>query len=150
MLNLGAKEIILRTDFENLDKRSLLKPICAGAIDTVGGVILENIIKSTNSMGVITCCGNVASPILEITVFPFILRGITLVGIDSQNYPMKYRELVWNKLAQDWKPIQLLDTCVEITFDELENKINLMLQGKLKGRTVLNLSELNTQNNAEL
>lgn len=150
LLNLGAKEIILRTDFENLDKRSLLKPICAGAIDTVGGVILENIIKSTNSMGVITCCGNVASPNLEITVFPFILRGITLVGIDSQNYPMKYRELVWNKLAQDWKPIQLLDTCVEITFDELENKINLMLQGKLKGRTVLNLSELNNQNNVEL
>lgn len=108
LYGLGAKEIILRNDFENLDKRPLLKPICAGAIDTVGGVILENIIKSTLPMGAITCCGNVASPKLEMTVFPFILRGITLIGIDSQNYPMKYRELVWNKLAQDWKPSQLL------------------------------------------
>ena len=139
--NLGAKEIILRTDFENSDKRPLLKPICAGAIDTVGGVILENIIKSTVSMGAVTCCGNVASHKLDMTVFPFILRGITLIGIDSQNYPMKYRELVWNRLAQDWKPLQLLDTCVDITLDELGNKIDLMLQGKLKGRTVLKLNE---------
>lgn len=139
--NLGAKEIILRTDFENLDKRPLLKPICAGAIDTVGGVILENIIKSMGAMGAITCCGNVASPKLDMTVFPFILRGITLIGIDSQNCPMKFRELVWGKLARDWKPSQLSDTFVDIRLDELENKIDLMLQGKLKGRLVLNLSE---------
>lgn len=139
--NLGAKEIILRTDFENLDKRPLLKPICAGAIDTVGGVILENIIKSIGAMGAITCCGNVASPKLDMTVFPFILRGITLIGIDSQNYPMKFRKLVWEKLARDWKPSQIFDTCVDIKLDELENKIDLMLQGKLKGRIVLKLSE---------
>jgi len=141
LLKLGAKEIILRSDFENLDKRVMLKPICAGAIDTVGGVILENIIKSTAPMGTITCCGNVASPKLDLTVFPFILRGITLVGIDSQNYPMKYREQVWNKLAKDWKPSQLSDTGVEITLDELKAKIALMLIGKLKGRTVLKLNE---------
>ena len=139
--NLGAKEIILRTDFENLGKRPLLKPIGAGAIDTVGGVILENIIKSIGAMGVITCCGNVASPKLDMTVFPFILRGITLIGIDSQNYPMKFRKLVWEKLARDWKPSQIFDTCVDIKLDELENKIDLMLQGKLKGRIVLKLSE---------
>ncbi|SOE23404.1 putative quinone oxidoreductase, YhdH/YhfP family [Spirosomataceae bacterium TFI 002] len=140
LLNLGAHEVILRADFENLDKRPLLKPLYAGAIDTVGGVILENIIKSTNSMGAITCCGNVASPKLELTVFPFILRGIALIGIDSQNYPMKYRKLVWEKLAQDWKPSQLLDNSVEISLEELEGKIELMLQGKLKGRTVVNLN----------
>jgi len=141
LTNLGAKEIILRTDFENLDKRPVLKPVFAGGIDTVGGVILENIIKSTAPMGAVTCCGNVASPKIDLTVFPFILRGISLIGIDSQNYPLKYRELVWKRLAQDWKPSQLSDTCVDITLDELESKINLMLQGKLKGRTVLKLSE---------
>jgi acrylyl-CoA reductase (NADPH) len=141
LFNLGAKEIILRTDFENLDKRPMLKPTCAGAIDTVGGVILENIIKSTAPMGAITCCGNVASPKLDMTVFPFILRGITLIGIDSQNYPMKNRELVWQKLAQDWRPSQLSATCVDVTLDELGSKIDLMLQGKMKGRTVLKLSE---------
>jgi acrylyl-CoA reductase (NADPH) len=141
LTNLGAKEIILRNDFENIDKRPILKPLFAGAIDTVGGVILENIIKSTAPLGAVTCCGNVASPKLDLTVFPFILRGITLIGIDSQNYPMERRELVWKRLAQDWKPLQLSDTCVDITLDELENKINLILQGKLKGRTVLKLSE---------
>jgi acrylyl-CoA reductase (NADPH) len=141
LTNLGAKEIILRNDFENIDKRPILKPLFAGAIDTVGGVILENIIKSTAPLGAVTCCGNVASPKLDLTVFPFILRGITLIGIDSQNYPMEHRELVWKRLAQDWKPLQLSDTCVDITLDELENKINLILQGKLKGRTVLKLSE---------
>jgi acrylyl-CoA reductase (NADPH) len=139
LLNLGADHIIMRKDFEAIDNRPLLKPIFAGAIDTVGGVILENIIKSTNSMGVVTSCGNVASPKLELTVYPFILRGVSLIGIDSQNYPMIYREQVWNKLSGDWKPDKLADTCNEITFMELNEKIDLMLSGKLVGRTVLNM-----------
>jgi len=141
LMNMGAKEILLRSEIENLDKRPLLKPLFAGAIDTVGGVILENIIKSTDSIGVVTCCGNVASPKLDLTVFPFILRGVTLIGIDSQNYPMKYRKIVWNKLAQEWKLEQLYDTCNEIKLEDVQNKIELMLQGKLKGRTVLTLAE---------
>ncbi|WP_240623396.1 YhdH/YhfP family quinone oxidoreductase [Brumimicrobium aurantiacum] len=98
---LGAKEIMSRKEVEDFAKKPLLKPLFAGAIDTVGGVILENIIKSTNSLGVVTSCGNVASPKLELTVFPFILRGINLIGIDSQNYPMKYRKEVWRKLSDE-------------------------------------------------
>ena len=141
LMNLGAKEIILRSEIENFDKKPLLKPLFAGAIDTVGGVILENIIKSTHSIGVVTCCGNVASPKLDLTVFPFILRGVTLIGIDSQNYPMKYREIVWNKLADEWKPKQLEYTCNEIKLEDLPHKIELMLSGRLKGRTILTLVE---------
>ena len=139
LFNLGAKEVLLRSEIENFYKKPLLKPLFAGAIDTVGGTILENIIKSTNSIGTITCCGNVASPKLELTVFPFILRGISLIGIDSQNYPMKYRKDVWVKLSDEWKPTQLEDTCSEIRLGEVESKIKLMLQGKLKGRTILKL-----------
>ncbi|MBN2834391.1 MAG: YhdH/YhfP family quinone oxidoreductase [Candidatus Delongbacteria bacterium] len=141
LLNLGAKEIILRNEFELLDKKPLLKPLFAGAIDTVGGEILENIIKSTASVGVVTCCGNVASPKLDLTVFPFILRGITLIGIDSQNYPMKYRSIVWEMLSDKWKPKQLEDTCVEIKLEDIQQQISLMLEGKLKGRTILKLKE---------
>jgi len=137
LMNLGAENIVLRKDFEAIENRPMLKPIYAGAIDTVGGVILENILKSTKPMGVVTCCGNVASPKLDLTVFPFILRGISLIGIDSQNYPMCYREIVWNKLATEWKPEHLADTCTEITLNELSEKIDLMLIGKLKGRTVV-------------
>lgn len=137
--NLGAKEILLRSEIENFDKKPLLRPLFAGAVDTVGGVILENIIKATQPMGVVTSCGNVASPKLELTVFPFILRGVTLIGIDSQDYPMTYREQVWKKLSKDWKPETLADTCTEITLKELDEKIDLMLAGKLKGRTVVNM-----------
>ena len=141
LINLGAKEILLRSEVENFDKKPLLKPLFAGAIDTVGGQILENIIKSTDSIGVVTCCGNVASPKLELTVFPFILRGVTLIGIDSQNYPMRYRTKVWEMLSDKWKPKQLEETCNEIKLEEIQSKIALMLQGKLKGRTVLKLIE---------
>jgi putative YhdH/YhfP family quinone oxidoreductase len=139
LLKLGAETVILRKEFESLADRSLLKPAFAGGIDTVGGVILENIIKSTSPMGAVTCCGNVASPDLRLTVFPFILRGVTLIGIDSQNYPMSYRQEVWNKLADVWKPDGLDEMCTEISFKELNGKIGLMLKGQLKGRTVLDL-----------
>ena len=141
LLNLGAQEIVLRKEFENLDKKPLLKPLYAGAIDTVGGVILENIIKSTKPTGAVTCCGNIASPKLELSVFPFILRGITLIGIDSQNLPMIYRINVWKKIASDWKPNTLLNTYDEISLDELPEKILLMLQGKSKGRTIINMNK---------
>jgi len=139
--DLGAKEIIIRKDFEALDKKPLLKPLYAGAIDTVGGMILENIIKSIKQNGAVTCCGNVASSKLELTVFPFILRGVTLIGIDSQNLPMIYREKVWKQLATDWKPVTLLDSYDEISLDDLDQKISLMLQGKLKGRTIINMNK---------
>lgn len=139
LIQLGANEILPRIEIENFDKKPLLRPMFAGAVDTVGGTILENIIKSTQPMGVVTCCGNVASPKLELTVFPFILRGISLIGIDSQSYPMKYREIVWNKLANEWKPENLHSLYKEIKLDDLQLHINLMLNGKLKGRVVVSL-----------
>ena len=139
LLNLGAKEILLRSTIEDFDKKPLLKPMFAGGIDTVGGVILENIIKATQPIGVITCCGNVASPKLDLTVFPFILRGVTLIGIDSQNYPMRYRTEVWYKLANAWKPEHLSETCTEISLTEVPEKIALMLKDQLKGRTVIKM-----------
>ncbi|WP_430812807.1 MULTISPECIES: YhdH/YhfP family quinone oxidoreductase [unclassified Carboxylicivirga] len=137
---LGAAEVLLRSDIENFDKKPLLKPLFAGAIDTVGGVILENIIKATSSMGVVTCCGNAASPKLELTVFPFILRGVTLIGIDSQNYPMPYRTKVWEKLAKEWKPANLAEACTEITLETVQSKIDQILQGQIKGRTLIRIN----------
>ncbi|HYX09511.1 MAG TPA: YhdH/YhfP family quinone oxidoreductase, partial [Bacteroidales bacterium] len=137
--DLGATDIISRKDIENAGNKPLLKPQFAGAIDTVGGAILENIIESIRSIGVVTCCGNVASPDLNLTVFPFILRGVSLIGIDSQNYPMSYRIKVWEKLSQEWKPSQILNVYTEITLDDIPEKINLMLLGKLKGRTIIKM-----------
>lgn len=136
---LGASEVIARKDFEQENARSMMKGVYAGGIDTVGGSILDNMIKSLQPMGVVTCCGNVATAKLNLTVFPFILRGVSLIGIDSQNYPMAYREIVWNKLAKDWKPDNLVDIYKEISLDELSDHIDLMLDGKLKGRTIVDM-----------
>jgi acrylyl-CoA reductase (NADPH) len=139
LFNLGAGEVIARKDFEKENTRPMMKGCFAGGIDTVGGSILDNIIKSTQPMGVVTCCGNVASAKLNLTVFPFILRGVSLIGIDSQNYPMAYREVVWNKLAKDWKPDNLMEVYTEISLAELSDNIDLMLNGKIKGRIILDL-----------
>ncbi|NRD23614.1 YhdH/YhfP family quinone oxidoreductase [Winogradskyella litoriviva] len=139
LLDLGASEIILRSDFEALQDRPLLKPLYAGAIDTVGGVILQNMIKSVAPLGVVTACGNAASIKLELTVFPFILRGVSLIGIDSQNYPMNYRIEVWNKFANEWKLDGLEANTTVISLDAVSEQINQMLKGQLKGRTVLKL-----------
>lgn len=139
--SIGASEILLRSEIDTIEKRPLLKPLFAGAIDTVGGVILENILKLTKPMGTVTCCGNVASIKLDLTIFPFILRGVTLVGIDSQNYPMEYREKVWKKLASDWKPSNLEATSDEVLLEELPEKIEMMLKGQLKRHTLVKISE---------
>jgi len=139
LLNLGASEVLLRKDFTELEKKPLLKAEYAGGIDTVGGVILENILKTLKPMGVVTCCGNVSSFKLDLTIFPFILRGISLIGIDSQNYPMTYREKVWNKLARDWKPENIYYISSEISLSQLYEKIDFILKGQIKGRIVVKI-----------
>jgi putative YhdH/YhfP family quinone oxidoreductase len=138
---LGAKEIISREEFQIKETRPMLKTRFAGAIDTVGGTILDNIIKSTQALGVITCCGNAASPTLDLTVFPFILRGISLIGIDSQNCPKNIRTTIWNKLATEWKLDNLESICVEKGLSEIWESIDQMLAGKLKGRVLVNLDK---------
>mgnify|MGYP001344820535 CR=1 FL=1 len=137
--SLGASEIILRADFQEVDKRPILSSKFAGGIDTVGGPILENIIKSLQPLGAITTCGSVSSTQLNLTVFPFILRGISLIGISAQNYPTALRQILWNKMASDWKLNNLEDLCTEISMEEILPNIDLILQGKLKGRTIVKM-----------
>ncbi|NLI71710.1 MAG: YhdH/YhfP family quinone oxidoreductase [Bacteroidales bacterium] len=137
--NLGAKEIISRKDFLKLEKKPILSSKYAGGVDTVGGPILENMVKTVSPLGAVTTCGSVSSTELNMSVFPFILRGISLIGVSSQNYPMELRIQLWNKLASDWKPKKLLDIYNEISLNELSNAISLILKGQLKGRTVVNL-----------
>lgn len=136
---LGAREVIGREQLANQRDRALLKARWAGAIDTVGGEILAAAIKSTEPEGVVTCCGNVASAELNLTVYPFILRGITLAGIDSQSCPMPRRQRVWSRLAGDWKITGLEQICQVVLLEELSGRIDSMLQGRLKGRTLVDL-----------
>ncbi|CAG37432.1 YhdH/YhfP family quinone oxidoreductase [Desulfotalea psychrophila] len=141
LLSLGADAIIPRVDLESASPRPLLKGCFAGAVDTVGGTVLSNLIKLTKAEGAVTCCGNVASADLDITVYPFILRGISLLGIDSQNCPLQTRELLWNRLATIWKPAGLLEICREISLSELNDAIVGMLAGRLRGRTIVHIAD---------
>lgn len=141
LLNLGAKEVISREDSKDESGRPLLKGRWAGAVDTVGGEILATAIKSTKKLGVVTCCGNVASAELPINVYPFILRGVSLVGIDSQDSPMKLRQQIWDRISSEWKLDQLEQLTTEITLHELDSNIELILQGKQRGRVVINISK---------
>lgn len=140
LASLGIEKIISREDAADSSGKPILKTRWAGVIDNVGGNILATAIKSTQYGGAITSCGNVASPELELNVFPFILRAVRLLGIDSQNCPMPKRQRIWNSLADDWKLENLESLSEEITLDQLEEKIQLILQGKCKGRIVIRVA----------
>ncbi|MGB2691070.1 MAG: YhdH/YhfP family quinone oxidoreductase [Thermodesulfobacteriota bacterium] len=141
LLNLGAKEVISREDSQDQSGKPLLRGRWAGVVDTVGGEILATAIKTTNPHGVVTCCGNVASADLPINVYPFILRGVSLVGIDSQDSVMELRQEIWNRISTDWKVDQLETLTTEITLEDLDSNIELILEGKQKGRVLVNLNK---------
>ncbi|MFH2131206.1 MAG: YhdH/YhfP family quinone oxidoreductase [bacterium] len=140
LTGIGAREVISREDAADTSGKPVLKARWAGVIDTVGGDILATAIKSTKYNGSVTCCGNAASPDLPLSVFPFILRSVRLLGIDSQNCPMALRTRIWEKLASAWRLDGLAGISSEITLEDLDNRIQLMLQGKNKGRTVVKVN----------
>ncbi|GFR66727.1 quinone oxidoreductase [Elysia marginata] len=139
LVGIGASEILERKTFSGVDKTPMHKGVYAGAIDTVGGNILENIIKSVKMYGVIACCGNVAGGNLNTTVYPFILRGISLVGLTSQSCPMDNRKIIWEKLSSVWKPKKIMELYEEVSLEKLPEKIDLILRGIVKGRVIVKI-----------
>lgn len=139
LINLGAKEVIPREAVNDTSGKPLLRERWAGVVDTVGGNILATAIKSTQYGGVVTCCGMVASAEISLTVFPFILRGVSLIGINSVECPMETRVLIWKKISQEWKLNDLEALVSECALEGLEPKIHLILEGKSRRRVVVNL-----------
>ena len=137
--SLGAAEVIDRAAVLAGSERPLGKERWAGVVDCVGGDMLAAAIKATRHSGAVTCCGLVGSADLVVNVFPFILRGVSLLGIDSVQCPMELRRRLWDKLAGEWKPGHLEEEATECTLAGLRDRIDLILQGKLRGRTVVNL-----------
>ena len=139
---IGAKEIISTADADDQSSRPLLKPRWAGVVDTVGGNILSTAIKATRYGGTITCCGNVTSGELHTSIYPFILNGISLLGIDSVNCPTGLRLRIWDKLAGDWKLDHLETITTELpNLEALNERIGLILQGRHRGRDIVKISE---------
>ncbi|MCS3532889.1 YhdH/YhfP family quinone oxidoreductase [Chryseobacterium sp. JUb7] len=137
--SLGASEIIPRQDFEDKSGKALLKPRFSAAIDTVGGNILATLIKSLHYEGVVTTCGMVGGGELNTTVFPFILKGIQLIGIDSVEISLEKRLPLWGNLGTHWKPQQLNNLVKEISLEELPEYIDRIYSGKMQGRAVVKI-----------
>lgn len=135
---LGAHQVITRETLMENAERPMMKERWAGAVDVVGGEMLAAVLKSTCYGGSVTCCGLVGSPELPVNVFPFILRGVSLLGIDSVQCPAPQRLAVWNKLAGDWQ-VDLEALVTEVRVEDLEEYIQAILKGGLRGRILVKL-----------
>lgn len=145
LLGIGAAKAFDRKAFIETPDRPLLKGRFAAGVDTVGGPCLNTLIKSTMHNGLVTACGMVGGVGMDLTVFPFILRGVTLAGIDSANISRDQRIEVWNWISEnfadafDTEPFKRLYH--EIPFADLLEKLDEMRNGTHQGRTLVRMSE---------
>jgi putative YhdH/YhfP family quinone oxidoreductase len=137
---LGAKEVKLRQSMDLAKIRPLDKALWAGAVDNLGGDVLAWIASTMAQGGTIASIGLAASPTLNTTVLPFILRGACLLGIDSGYTPMALRQQVWQRLATDMKPRHLAGMTRTIAFEHLPGVFDNFIKGKAKGRIVVDLA----------
>ena len=138
--SIGANNIIMRDEYLEAPAKAMERPLFSSAIDTVGGNVLSKMLPQISPHGVVACCGNVAGIEVNTTVFPFILRGITLAGIDSAESPLEFKTSIWNKFADEWKLD--LSSMIRVVFKEnLQQEIDLILEGGQQGRVVLQHGE---------
>jgi len=138
--SIGAKNVINKS---NLDKepRLLDKGLWDGAVDTVGGNILANVLAQTKEAGIVAACGNAADIKLNTTVMPFIIRGVKLWGINSVNTSIKRRQFIWNEASKLIDFDKLNPSIKEINLDELLDTFPKMLKGQTSGRYIVDLNK---------
>ena len=135
--SLGAANVIGRDELQEESSRPMLATSYAHGLDTVGGSILSNVIKSLNYGGSVAICGLVASPAFQTTVLPFILRGVNVLGIDSVELPVDQKTATWNRLASDWKLDSLDDMAREIHLEGISEAVDQIFAGQISGRTLV-------------
>ena len=137
LFSIGAKEVLLRNDYLNSIKKPMSKGTWHMAVDVAGGEMLAGLIASMKYGGIITCCGLVDSPSFAATVFPFILRGISLVGIDSAEVSINEKAVIWDNFANHWKLDGIENISKNVDMRGMMNEINTILEGRKVGRIVL-------------
>ncbi len=135
--SLGASRVISRDEVSDTNGRPLLSATWAGGIDTVGGNTLGTVLRSTKIGGAVAACGVVAGADLPITVYPFILRGVTLRGIDSANTSNENRAELWNKIANEWSLNLPADLYKIVSLSEIGDEVKNILAGRIVGRVIL-------------
>ncbi len=138
--SLGASEIVPREVVTDRSNKHLLKGRWAAAVDTVGGEILDTIIRQTRHNGIVTCCGNVLGPVLKTSIYPFILRGVSLMGIDSGITLMPRRKKLWKRLSEEWRLKKMEELTREVKLDQLADEVDRILEGNQIGRVIVNLT----------
>ena len=138
--SIGAKNIINTSELMK-DPRPLDKGLWDGAVDTVGGQVLANVLAQTKETGIVAACGNAADIKLNTTVMPFIIRGVKLWGINSVNTSIKRREFLWNEAAKLINFDLLSQSIKEISLDGLLDVYPKMLKGETSGRYIVNLNK---------
>jgi acrylyl-CoA reductase (NADPH) len=134
--SLGAAGILTR-DEVTAEGRPLESERWAGAVDAVGGATLPYVLRTMRTGGSVASSGNAGGPKLETTVFPFILRGVALLGMDSVLVPIERRRLLWDRLATDLRPRELGIHCQEVTLDTLEPALDGIVAGSARGRWIV-------------
>lgn len=134
----GAREVIDRLDTDDI--RPLGKQQWAAAVDCVGGAPLAAILSMLSIGGIVAASGNTAGLKLDTTVAPFILRGVTLAGIDSANFGIDERRALWGRLGDDLRP-GALDASQEVGLDDLEPVLDAILQGRTRGRVLVRIEQ---------
>jgi len=133
----GASKVVARATVWDDSDKPLLKTRWAGAVDTVGGNALATLIRGTSYRGCVAACGMAAGHDLPLSVYPFILRGVTLAGIDSAQCPRESRLKIWDRLATTWKLDSLSRLTRTITLSDLPAEADEMLAGKSVGRVLV-------------
>lgn len=140
LFELGASEILSREDVTGQNIKVLDKQLWAAAIDPVGGKTLASILSKITYNGSVAVSGLTGGGDVPTTVFPFILRGVNLLGIDSVYCPMETRIALWKRMATDFKPDHLLKVMnKEVPLDELPIYLSSILKGEARGRTIVKL-----------
>jgi putative YhdH/YhfP family quinone oxidoreductase len=139
LLRLGARRVLSREEVLDATGMGLLGGRWAGVVDTVGGLTLDSAIRATQPFGAVAACGNVTSPHLRTSVYPFILRGVALLGINSAFTPFDLRSRIWSLLAGPWKPDRLEELVTEGGLDDLPEAFRRILAGRVTGRYVIRL-----------
>jgi acrylyl-CoA reductase (NADPH) len=137
LLDLGAQRALTREEVMDGSSRPLLSARWAGAVDTVGGPILENLLRSTRYGGCVTACGLVAGAELSLTVYPFLLRGVSLCGVASADCPDGKRQRIWELLGGAWRPDSLEQWVTEVDLERLPTAVERILRGEVVGRVVV-------------